>query len=960
MNDAIDLLKRYGRERDEDAFREVVARFFGLVHGVALRRLNGDAAAALDVTQIVFADLAKKAGQMPADTLLGGWLHTHTCFVVSKYIRSETRRAAREKEAAEMNLENAGEPWRSMSPVLDEALQELSPPDRSAILLRYFEGQDLRTVGAALRVSEDAAQKRVERALERLKPLLEARGVSVSVAAVAAALSANAAVSAHGAAIQAVARSAISSHGAAKSLVHSVNAKIAAAVAVLMLLFVGGVVIHRYGGTPSTNENGAAEPVVNATAAAVAPPSETTTASANIAATLNENAAPSQIEAVVAGDALRVHVLNKADGKPIAGATVRVSTASSARPLGRIGDGDVGLNTDANGVVRIPISSPPPSKLLVEAWANGFAGWVTIWEPRKGEIIPQEHTMSLEPGVMIGGRVVDEAGRPVEGAAVRLYRFWSGNDRMDRSNNREQINSVTNLTDAAGAWSANHAPERLLGNIGIRISAAGYADVSAHIDPPKLPELRARTWTVALNAGTTITGRVTDTNGQPIVNAQVAYGQKYSGHRKETSTDATGRYELRNLTVDQDYEPSKIVSVLASGYASTNQRFTNSSRAIELNFVLQAGSVIRGRVVNAAGEPIKRVRVSRENNSSLHDDGIDWSAETDAEGRFAWDSAPATPQSFYFGAGEGYAQIRGRKLAPGPEEHIITMIKRGSLRGVVKNAKTDAPLPEFFVMPASGTVEQLSSWSESSERKFNNGAFEIGLDEVEHTVVRIRAPGFFTANFAIPTEGQELKAELKPSRMIEGVVLNHAGRPVAGAQVAALSSEHSVYVSIGDGRFTRGQLQADNSVAGADGRFSFSLSADAEAVVAVDPGAGYAEMNISADEQPMELRLQPWGRVEGTLVAENMPLAGVRVSVDLRGQTSLHFNGSDRPTDQGGRFTFEKVPPREVGITRLISVGVATWQSGERTNIVVAPGAVTYVELHVEKNPKPPRGITGR
>src|SRR5690349_16650886 len=90
--DARELLRRFAEEASEEAFAELVARFANLVHSVAIRRTGGDRHLAQDIAQKVFADLARQGGSLPADTLLGGWLHRHTCFVASTVMRSETRR----------------------------------------------------------------------------------------------------------------------------------------------------------------------------------------------------------------------------------------------------------------------------------------------------------------------------------------------------------------------------------------------------------------------------------------------------------------------------------------------------------------------------------------------------------------------------------------------------------------------------------------------------------------------------------------------------------------------------------------------------------------------------------------------------------------------------------------------------------------------------------------------------
>jgi hypothetical protein len=71
-------------------------------------------------------------------------------------------------------------------------MAELDDTDRDALLLRYFKNHDLRTVGAALGISDDAAQKRVSRAVERLRELFGKRGVSIGATGLAIAISANA------------------------------------------------------------------------------------------------------------------------------------------------------------------------------------------------------------------------------------------------------------------------------------------------------------------------------------------------------------------------------------------------------------------------------------------------------------------------------------------------------------------------------------------------------------------------------------------------------------------------------------------------------------------------------------------------------------------------------------------------------------------------------------------------
>src|SRR6266480_3501035 len=162
MTDTGQLLRDYAERHDEKAFGELVKCHLDLVYSTALRQLGGDAQLAQDIAQVVFTDLARKAKTLPREVVLGGWLYRHTCFTAAKALRTERRRQIREHEAAIMNAQNepSDEIWRQVAPVLDQAMNQLNERDRDAIVLRFFEHQPLREVGAALGASEDAARMR--------------------------------------------------------------------------------------------------------------------------------------------------------------------------------------------------------------------------------------------------------------------------------------------------------------------------------------------------------------------------------------------------------------------------------------------------------------------------------------------------------------------------------------------------------------------------------------------------------------------------------------------------------------------------------------------------------------------------------------------------------------------------------------------------------------------------------
>jgi RNA polymerase sigma factor (sigma-70 family) len=184
MRDEEQLLREYVEARSESAFGELVARHIDMVYAAALRMMHGDVPLAKDVTQTVFIDLARKAHRLPQGVVLAGWLHRHTCFTAATAVRAERRRRLREQAAMELQeLNETASSWESIAPHLDECLNQLSAADREALVLRFLKSADFRTVGARLGINEDAAQKRVSRALEKLRRILTRRGMNFTAGA---------------------------------------------------------------------------------------------------------------------------------------------------------------------------------------------------------------------------------------------------------------------------------------------------------------------------------------------------------------------------------------------------------------------------------------------------------------------------------------------------------------------------------------------------------------------------------------------------------------------------------------------------------------------------------------------------------------------------------------------------------------------------------------------------------
>src|SRR5215471_11465803 len=192
------LLRAYARDRCEVSFSELVHRHVDLVHSTALRILR-DPGLAEDVTQRVFLALAHHSAKLQERASLTGWLHEAARNISINTVRSEERRRQREQEAAAMNhtdTNDAEDLWGQIAPRLDEALAQLNAVDRDVLLWRYFERRTAEQIGGRLGLTSEAAQKRVARALDRLRDILAERGLSAPSVNLAALLSAHAVQSA--------------------------------------------------------------------------------------------------------------------------------------------------------------------------------------------------------------------------------------------------------------------------------------------------------------------------------------------------------------------------------------------------------------------------------------------------------------------------------------------------------------------------------------------------------------------------------------------------------------------------------------------------------------------------------------------------------------------------------------------------------------------------------------------
>ena len=264
MANDLDLLRDYVRHGSEDSFSTLVTRHVNLVYSIALRQVR-DPHLAEEVTQAVFIILARKAKSLGDKTILAGWLCRTARYVSANALTVQRRRQRREQKAHDMQtiLDEPGPhaDWTKIVPLLESALGRLNAKDHDAIVLRFFEGKDLRQVGIALGVSEEAAKKRLSRAMERLRRFFSRRGISSTTTALVETISAHSMQVAPAALAKTTTALALAKGTAASAPITllvkgslkamaGVKLKVAAGVAILLAT---GLVVYKSVNVPPTN-----------------------------------------------------------------------------------------------------------------------------------------------------------------------------------------------------------------------------------------------------------------------------------------------------------------------------------------------------------------------------------------------------------------------------------------------------------------------------------------------------------------------------------------------------------------------------------------------------------------------------------------------------------------------------------------------------------------------------------
>lgn len=901
MNDW-QLLVDYVERNDEVAFSTLVRQHLDFVFSIAMRRA-GRSDLAEETTQAVFLLLSRKAGTFNKRVILPSWLYRATCLIAAASLRAERTREQKEKEAGMMMSQEPEEPlWVKLAPELDQAILQLSEKDRQAILLRFFQKQSVRDSAAAMQLNEEAAKKRITRAIEKLRGILNRNRVALSVTSLGTLLAERSVSAAPAGLEQRVKRAIIKTPitaglntlliQAGKGLFWHRIREMALSMTVTLgssaIVFCVGLLIlqdrsKKTIGGPSLNSQ------------------------VNVAGFPGEKAQPTNV--------YREFILTTVDeesGAPLNG--VQFHAKLDGPKIYR-----VDAVSDAQGECLFRFPWRAFDGLTVWAFESHHIGKRIDWKASEGTSYPDTYQLKLHRGEHLDGTVMDADGNPVPDARVALSYFEGDVAHRETIGTYWKMSYVT--TDEKGKWQLDFLPAkpkltRLV------VTHPDFARLRKSFEDEKIsPGIE-----LYLEPGVSFSGKIIGDGGQPVVDG-IVEADVGAEVPMSVPIEADGSFHFLHLPMGNG-----TFTVTAPGYFEVEKKSRVPGQLeIQLTPRKHIGNrKLRGRVLDEDGSPVAGASVGK--------DG--WSIQTADDGHFSSDDAADQPGEYTIAAAN-FEILSGVKLASDGLDHQI-VLKRQSyahLRGNVIDTTTKKPVMAFRVLAGSLQFDLKSLFNEPSffgEGK--NGIFDLinirpqGLNEflqIEaegYEPFRIIAPGarapWETGGFKSGQwlTNQEFNVELKPAEPITGTVMLPGLMPARNADVV-LNGPGLPFDMQKPGRLDPGGRTFTRYVkTEANGRFSFPQTVGAERII-VAHEEGFATLPIS--ELATNIVLRPWGEVEGMLVSQGVPRAQQEITIFSEDWTTSAMHGSvpfsfiyDTRTDSEGRFHFSKVPAVSTWVAR--------------------------------------------
>lgn len=596
-----------------------------------------------------------------------------------------------------------------------------------------------------------------------------------------------------------------------------------------------------------------------------------------------------------------------------------------------------------DGSVRFDLPAEP-GYLLVEAKAVGHVPMKAIWQVDEWDTLPKEFTFPMQLGTTISGRVQDEQGRGIENAEVQILASTS---ELRNARPRTDVYRYPVKTDKDGRWICKVVPAQL-NAVWLRfvhpdyISDDMFGQTANNIS---IDQLRAGSLISVLKKGTTVEGKVVDSDGQPISGAVVYQGKdRFGSSYPETTTDENGIFTFPNSRLDE-----MVLTIVAKGYAPETQTVNVTAAMEPVEIALKPGNRLRVRTVDADGQPLADVMVVPDTwrgFRSLADAKIP--RKSNKNGIYVWNDAPADVIEFDILA-RGYMDHRREKLTARADEYVIKMVPPLRVHGTVTDAVTGNPINQFKVVQGIKWNEGDNvTWQLQDAVKGQNGQYEIKTTYPRPGhLFRFDAVGYKSVISPVfkSDQGDVLhNVAMQPAAAISGQVSLPSGDPAVGAQV--ILNVAGQYVAIQNGRFSDAR-DAVFATTDAAGKFELPTPEQEFRLLAIHD-AGMIEMTGKDFDGNENLVLKPWASIRGEVKTGST--AASQVSVRLHHlsqipyqQPKFSFSGQTI-TDENGRYELLRVPPGEnVQLSRATAVDATGRQLFTRSVRIATQPATEHV-----------------